>query len=58
MWRSYLFILLLFTSGFYEPLAEQIPFFWVIGLLVLVGVLGALLIDARIRERGSARGQH
>ncbi len=55
MWRSYLFALLLLTGGFYEPLAERIPYMDVFAILVLIGVPGALVIDAHVhRRRGTA----
>ncbi|HEX8206034.1 MAG TPA: hypothetical protein VF587_08255 [Solirubrobacteraceae bacterium] len=54
MWRWGLIILLLFTAGFYEQLDELVSFADVIGILVLIGVPGTLLIDAKIRRRRGA----
>jgi hypothetical protein len=57
MWRSYLFALFLLTGGFYEPLAYRVPYMDVFAILVLVGVPGALLIDAHARRRRGPAAQ-
>ncbi|HEX8122109.1 MAG TPA: hypothetical protein VF549_12665 [Solirubrobacteraceae bacterium] len=54
MWREALFVVLLLTAGFFEELAEYVPFANAVGLLVAFGVPVCLLIDAELRRRGGA----